>query len=95
MNCDIGHLFCVGDNPAQVIRSMPGQIAHIHIEDIGANRVHQHLCPGKGAVDFPAIFQAAADIGYKGRITVELYPYETTAAGLAKAAWEYLRPMLQ
>ena len=94
MNCDIGHLFCVGDDPAQVIRSMPNQIAHIHIEDIGANRVHQHLCPGKGAIDFPKIFQAAADIGYKGRITVELYPYESTAAGVAQAAWDHLKPML-
>jgi hypothetical protein len=27
-------------------------------------------------------------------VTVELYPYETTAAGVAKAAWEHLRPML-
>ncbi len=94
MNCDIGHLFCVGDDPAQVIRSMPNQIAHIHIEDIGANRVHQHLCPGKGAIDFPQIFQAAADIGYQGRITVELYPYESTAAGIAQAAWNHLKPML-
>ncbi|MGA2499400.1 MAG: sugar phosphate isomerase/epimerase family protein [Tepidisphaeraceae bacterium] len=94
MNCDIGHLFCVGDDPAQVIRSMPDQIAHIHIEDIGANRVHQHLCPGKGAIGFPAIFQAAADVGYTGRITVELYPYESTAAGVAQAAWDHLKPML-
>jgi sugar phosphate isomerase/epimerase len=94
MNCDIGHLFCVGDDPAEVIRGLPQQIAHVHLEDIGANRVHQHLTPGKGAIDFPKIFQALADIDYKGRVTVELYPYETTAAGVAKAAWDHLRPML-
>jgi sugar phosphate isomerase/epimerase len=94
MNCDIGHLFCVGDDPAEVIRGLPQQVAHVHLEDIGANRVHQHLTPGKGAIDFPKIFQALADIDYTGRVTVELYPYETTAAGVAKAAWEHLRPML-
>ncbi|HEV8605885.1 MAG TPA: sugar phosphate isomerase/epimerase [Tepidisphaeraceae bacterium] len=94
MNCDIGHLFCVGDDPVEVIRGMAEQIAHVHLEDIGENRVHQHLTPGKGAIDFPRIFAALADIKYTGRVTVELYPYETTAAGVAKAAWEHLQPML-
>ena len=94
MNCDIGHLFCVGDDPAAVIREMPGEIAHVHVEDIGANRVHQHLTPGKGAIRFDHVFAALRDTGYKGRVTVELYPYETTAAGVAKAAWEHLRPLL-
>jgi sugar phosphate isomerase/epimerase len=94
MNCDIGHLFCVGDDPVEVIRGMPEQIAHVHLEDIGENRVHQHLTPGKGAIDFPRIFAALGDVKYGGRVTVELYPYETTAAGVAKAAWDHLQPML-
>jgi sugar phosphate isomerase/epimerase len=91
MNCDVGHLFCVGDDPADIIRRMPEQISHVHLEDIGANRVHQHLTPGKGVIDFKAIFSALKEIGYVGWVTVELYPYETTAAGVAKAAWEHLR----
>ncbi len=94
MNCDIGHLFCVGDDPAEVIRGLAEQIAHVHLEDIGENRVHQHLTPGKGAINFAKIFAALADVKYTGRVTVELYPYETTAAGVAKAAWDHLRPML-
>jgi sugar phosphate isomerase/epimerase len=94
MNCDIGHLFCVGDDPAAVIRAMPDQIAHVHLEDIGANRVHQHLTPGRGVIDFAGVFAALRDVGYNGYATVELYPYETTAAGVARAAWEHLRPLL-
>lgn len=94
MNCDIGHLFCVGENPADVIRAMPEQIAHVHVEDIGKNRVHQHLTPGKGVIDFPAVFKALDEIGYRDWVTVELYPYETTAAGVAKLAFQHLRPML-
>lgn len=90
MNCDIGHLFCVGEDPATVIRQMPEQIAHVHLEDIGANRVHQHLTPGKGAIDFKSIFDALREIKYTGWVTVELYPYETTAAGVARAAFEHL-----
>jgi len=94
MNCDIGHLFCVGDDSAQVIHDHPEHVAHVHLEDIGKNRVHQHLTPGKGVIDFPAIFKALEDIGYSGWTTVELYPYETTAGGVAKLAYEHLRPML-
>jgi sugar phosphate isomerase/epimerase len=94
MNCDIGHLFCVSEDPAAVIQSMPQEIAHLHLEDIGENRVHQHLAPGKGAIDFRAIFAALRDIDYTGWATVELYPYETTAANVARQAFEYLRPMI-
>jgi sugar phosphate isomerase/epimerase len=94
MNCDVGHLFCVGDDPATVIRDQPTQIAHVHLEDIGANRVHQHLTPGRGVIDFPAIFAALDAIKYSGWVTVELYPYETTAAGVAVRAYEHLRPMV-
>jgi sugar phosphate isomerase/epimerase len=95
MNCDIGHLFCVGEDPAQVIRRMPDEIMHMHLEDIGKNRVHQHLTPGKGAIDFTAIFDALRDIDYPGWVTVELYPYETTAAGVAKLAWEHLQAIVR
>ncbi len=95
MNCDIGHLFCVGDEPAEVIRSMPQHLAHIHIEDIGANHVHQHLTPGNGVIDFAAIFKAMDDIQYSHWATVELYPYEASAAEVARKAFEYLRPFFQ
>jgi sugar phosphate isomerase/epimerase len=94
MNCDVGHLFCVGEDPAKIIRAMPEQIAHVHLEDIGKNRVHQHLTPGKGAIDFRSIFQALESIAYGGWVTVELYPYETTAQGVARLAMEYLKPLL-
>ncbi len=94
MNCDLGHLFCVGEDPATVIRSMPEQIVHLHLEDIGKNRVHQHLTPGKGAIDFASVFAALRDVGYTGWVTVELYPYESTAAGVAKLAWDFLNRLL-
>ncbi len=94
MNCDIGHLFCVGDDPARVIREHADQVAHVHLEDIGVNRVHQHLTPGKGAIDFSGVFAALEQVRYAGWVTVELYPYEITAAGVARSAWEHLRPMI-
>jgi sugar phosphate isomerase/epimerase len=93
MNCDCGHLFCTGEDPAQVIRSHPNEIAHIHLEDIAANRVHQHLTPGNGVMNFSNIFAALKDTNYDGRVTVELYPYESTAAGVAQTAYNHLRAL--
>jgi sugar phosphate isomerase/epimerase len=94
MNCDLGHLFCVGEDPASVISHMPREIAHIHLEDIDSNRVHQHLAPGRGAIDFRSIFSALRGINYTGWVTVELYPYETTAAAVAKTAHAFLKRLL-
>ena len=94
MNCDVGHLFCVGDSPADVIRSQADQVAHVHLEDIGKNRVHQHLLPGQGVIEFPTVFAALNAIGYAGWVTVELYPFEATAAETARRAMKHLRAML-
>jgi sugar phosphate isomerase/epimerase len=91
MNADLGHFFCVGEDPAAVIESCADIIAHVHVEDIAANRVHQHLIPGQGAMDFDSIFAALAKVGYQGWITVELYPYETTADEAALQAMKFLQ----
>jgi len=90
MNCDVGHLYCVGEDPAQVIHQLAEHVAHVHLEDIGENRVHQHLTPGRGVIDFAAIFAALRDVRYDGWMTVELYPYETSAAGVARRAYDHL-----
>ncbi len=94
MNADLGHLYCVREDPAAIIRSHAPQIRHVHIEDITDERVHQHLVPGEGAIDFPALFKALDDIGYRGMVTVELYPYTSTAGDVAQRAYDHLRPML-
>jgi sugar phosphate isomerase/epimerase len=90
MNCDVGHLFCVGEDPSAVIRSMPGEVAHVHMEDIGGDRVHQHLVPGEGVIRFDDIFDALTAIQYSGHVTVELYPYLASASEVARRAFEHL-----
>lgn len=90
MNLDLGHMFCVGEDPADVVRRQAGEYVHVHLEDIAASRVHQHLVPGKGAIDFDAVFRALEDVGYDGWVTVELYPYESTAEAAAREAKAFL-----
>ncbi|MDH3583499.1 MAG: sugar phosphate isomerase/epimerase [Phycisphaerae bacterium] len=94
MNSDLGHFYCVREDPAEVLRRRREVIRHVHLEDITAERVHQHLVPGEGAMDFTGIFQALDEIGYGGWVTVELYPYTSTAADVARRAFEHLQPMM-
>jgi sugar phosphate isomerase/epimerase len=73
LNFDIGHSYCVKDEPAETIQRLGALIRHVHLEDIAATRVHHHLIPGEGAIDFKATLQALQAIGYGGWVTIELY----------------------
>lgn len=83
LNFDIGHAYCVGEDPQRWIARMAPHTKHYHLEDIAASRKHAHLVPGRGAIDFSAVLQEIAGSGYEGWITVELYPYidDPDAAG--------------
>ncbi len=83
MNFDVGHSYCVHQEPAEWVGRMARHTRHYHFEDIAATRVHQHLVPGTGAIDFAATLRAIQASGYSGWLTVELYPYvdDPDAAG--------------
>jgi sugar phosphate isomerase/epimerase len=95
MNFDIGHAYCVGDDPATTIPRVAKYIRHFHLEDIAATRVHQHLVPGDGAIDFAAALAAIRGIGYQGWITIELYPYIENPDDAALRAYRAISPLLQ
>lgn len=90
LNFDIGHFFCVREDPERLIYKLSDHIGHFHIEDIAANRVHEHLIPGRGAIDFKSVLRAIDGICYDGFVTVELYPYQDDPASAAREAFEYL-----
>lgn len=75
LNFDVGHAYCVRQEPVEWIPRMAPYTRHYHIEDIAATRRHLHLVPGEGAIDFGATLGAIRDSGYQGWVTVELYPY--------------------
>lgn len=94
LNFDIGHMYCVKDDPAIAIKQLASQIRHVHLEDIAANRVHQHLVPGQGAIDFKPVIQALRDAKYQGWVTIELYPYIENPDLAARKAFEVISPLL-
>jgi sugar phosphate isomerase/epimerase len=94
LNFDIGHFYCVGDEPAPTVRRLAKYIRHFHLEDIAATRVHHHLVPGEGAIDFASTLRAVRDIGYDGWITIELYPYVDDPDAAARTALQRVRDIL-
>ena len=67
---------------------------HYHLEDIAATRVHRHLIPGHGAIDFAATLRAIAATGYDGWLTVELYPYIDDPDDAAREAHAFTAGLL-
>jgi sugar phosphate isomerase/epimerase len=94
LNFDIGHFFCVREDPSEIVYKLADFIGHIHLADIADNRIHNHLIPGEGAINFRAVLKAISEIGYNGFITVELYPYQHDPIYAAKEAYNYLNSII-
>jgi sugar phosphate isomerase/epimerase len=90
LNFDVGHAYCVGEDPQNWVAKMQDFTMHYHLEDIAATRVHQHLVPGRGAIDFAATLAEIAKTGYDGWLTVELYPYIDDPDAAAREAKQFL-----
>ena len=95
VNFDIGHFFCAGEDPAGALEELFEWVGHMHIEDIAADRKHNHLIAGLGAIDFPAVFKAMRALGYSRDISLELYPYVDRPEEAGKESLEHLLPMMQ
>ncbi len=95
INFDIGHFYCVGQNPSELIPLMIDHIHHFHLEDIAATREHHHLMLGEGAINIPEILDSITATGYHGFVTVELYTYEHKAEEAARDAYGFIQKYLQ
>jgi sugar phosphate isomerase/epimerase len=94
LNFDIGHFYCAGEDPAALVSVLAPYTRHYHLEDIAATRVHRHLIPGEGAIDFKSVLAAISDTGFEGFVTIELYPYEESPVPAATRAREHILPIL-
>ncbi len=90
VNLDLGHAVCKGEDPAETIEALKGRIWNIHIEDI-KGRVHEHLVPGLGDIDFGRIRGALDRIGYDRFVTLEIYTCKDDPSGSGARALEHLR----
>ena len=93
LNFDIGHFVCVNENPSKLVFKLSEYIHHFHLADI-KNKVHNHLIPGLGSINFKDVVKSINDIGYDGFITVELYPYKDNPSKAALSSYGYLKEIL-
>jgi sugar phosphate isomerase/epimerase len=93
LNFDIGHFYCVNEDPGTLILEMREYIKHFHMADI-KDRIHNHLIPGLGTIDFQNVFKAIKDIDYDGYVTVELYPYKENPLEAATTSFKYLQTLV-
>lgn len=91
LNFDVGHFYCVSEPLARTIDRFSSWAAHYHLEDIAATRVHEHLIPGHGAIDFKEVVTAIRKSDYNGWLTVELYPYLDDPDAAGREALEFFR----
>lgn len=90
LNFDVGHFYCVGEDLSESVKRARRMTRHYHFEDIAASRVHEHLVPGHGAIDFDSLLAAIDETGYEGWATVELYPYLDDPDAAGREAREFL-----
>lgn len=93
LNFDIGHAYCVGEDPQDWVARMAPHTKHYHFEDIAPSRVHAHMVPGRGAIDFEATLLEIQKTGYDGFVTVELYPYIDDPDAAAREAYDFLQTL--
>ena len=91
LTLDIGHIYCSEKKPAERIIDMyKDEIVNVHLEDIKGG-VHQHLPPGEGDVDFPAVLKALKAINYRGLVNLELSRSSHDAPRVARDALAYIK----
>ncbi len=94
LNFDVGHAFCMSEDLPRQIAKMAPHTRHYHLEDIAATRVHHHMVPGTGAINFTEVIQAIKATGYNGWLTVELYPSVDDPDTAARTARAVLGPLV-
>jgi sugar phosphate isomerase/epimerase len=72
----------------QIIRENARLLAHFHANDPNLRG------PGMGELDFLPIFQALAEIDYRGWVSVEVFDYSPGVEALASQSIQYMRDCL-
>jgi len=89
INWDAGHAESNSENLSFAIDKFGRYFFNLHIEDI-KNKVHYHLIPGEGDINFKSLFYNLSCLKYDKYITVELYTYKDNPEYAAKKALDYL-----
>ena len=94
LNLDTCHAMVNNENISEIIKKFRKKIIHTHISDC-KNKIHYHLLPGEGEMDFKKFYDSLKDIDYSGFLTAELYTYSTSPEYAASKAFNYLQNLIK
>jgi sugar phosphate isomerase/epimerase len=82
--CDVSHIVASGSTPRQFIHDFGDRIRHVHLRDAEPGYIHHSI--GNGHVDFADAVTALAEIGYSGKLSLELETRDITNEERPEAA---------
>ena len=94
LNLDTCHAMVNNENISSIIKKFRKKIIHTHISDC-KNKIHYHLFPGEGEMDFKNFYNSLKDIDYSGFLTAELYTYSKFPENAASKAFNYLKNLIE
>lgn len=93
LNLDTCHAAVNNEDIPQIIKKFNDKIFHTHLSDC-KNKIHNHLLPGLGEINFLEIKNSLKRINYAGYLTAELYPYYQCPVDAASKAFIYLKNLI-
>lgn len=92
---DVGHLVVTETGaPHEHLAEFASTLRNVQLDDARPG-VHEHLPPGRGVVDFAAVFRELRRLGYAGPLALELSRDSHRAAEAAQEAYRTLVPLLE
>jgi len=88
VNLDTSHAHVSGLNVAQVVRELGSYLVATHISDNDGS-ADQHLTPGGGTIDWPAVMDAFREMDYKGIFNLEIPGERHAVLGLRQLKTRY------
>lgn len=100
------HTFTLGGEIQAMIEYAGSLLTHVHIADtprperiivqphVAGTMVHQHLPPGDGDVDWPALFAGLKTINYDGPLSCCVFSHRDRALELCRRTREWLRTQI-
>jgi sugar phosphate isomerase/epimerase len=89
---DTGHSLLNKQDPSEDIRQARSHLQSLHIND-NDGLMDSHLVPGRGIIDWPAVYSALKEVEYAGVFLFELYGYEVVRETIEQAK-AYARQLL-
>lgn len=90
---DTAHLAAGGGDPADLIRTYPDRISHVHLKDLRPEPF-AFVPLGQGVLNFLDVVRALREAGYDSWLMVELDSYEGDPQHAARISKDYIERVL-